>query len=85
MFSKLLGMPSHILSLSTYFDEIAETKGNDECRVWLNQIFDAKGELATFVASRRPGGGTGTYVRFLKGSFNFSFRYSFDEGPDAII
>lgn len=72
-------------SLSTYFDEIAERRGDDECRAWLNQLFEAKGELATFIASRRPGGGTGTYEGFLKGSFNFSFRYSFEEGPDAII
>lgn len=72
-------------SLSTYFDEIAETKGDVECRTWLNQLFDAKGELAIFVASRRPGGGIRTYRGFLKGSFNFSFHYSFEEGPDAII
>ncbi|KKK25202.1 hypothetical protein ARAM_001053 [Aspergillus rambellii] len=28
----------------------------------------------------RPGGGTGKYVGFLKGSFNMSFRFSFDDG-----
>lgn len=67
------------------FDEIAETNGDDECRAWLNRLFDAKGELATFIASRRPGGGAGTYIGFLKGSFNFSFRYSFEKCPDALI
>ncbi|KAK0111529.1 hypothetical protein ONS95_001883 [Cadophora gregata] len=72
-------------SLKTYFDEIAETNGDDECRAWLDRVFDSKAELATFVASRR-GGGAGKYVGFLKGSFNFSFRFTFsDEGPDAII
>jgi len=72
-------------SLKTYFDEIAETNGDDECRAWLDKVFDSKAELVTFVASRREGGGTGNYVGFLKGSFNFSFRISFSDGPDAII
>ncbi|OAR00278.1 hypothetical protein LLEC1_06100 [Akanthomyces lecanii] len=49
-------------------------------------IFDAKVELATFVATRRGGGRATEYVGFLKGSFNFSFRFKFsDGGPDAII
>jgi hypothetical protein len=73
-------------SLKTYFDEIAETNGDDECRAWLDKVFDSKAELANFVGSRREGGEAGKYVGFLKGSFNFSFRFSFsDEGPDAII
>ncbi|XRM38325.1 hypothetical protein ABZX51_001755 [Aspergillus tubingensis] len=72
--------------LKTYFDELEETNGDDECREWLNRLFDARAELATFVARRREGGGTGTYVEFLKGSFNFSFRYTFSDGrPDTII
>ncbi|KUL81894.1 hypothetical protein ZTR_09526 [Talaromyces verruculosus] len=73
-------------SLKTYFDEIEETNGDDEYKAWLNKIFDLKVELAEFVATRRPGEGDGKYVGFLKGSFNFSFRFSFDDGgPDAII
>jgi hypothetical protein len=73
-------------SLKTYFDEIEETNGDDECRAWLDRVFDSKAELATFVASRREGGATGKYIGFLKGSFNFSFRFSFSDGePDAII
>lgn len=78
-------MPPHIPSLSTYFDEIIETNGDDECRAWLSQLFDLREELAPFVASRRPGGGIGTFKGFLRGSFNLSFRYSFEEGPDTII
>ncbi|EGX95300.1 Protein kinase-like domain [Cordyceps militaris CM01] len=75
-----------ISSLKTYFDEIEETNGDDECRAWLSRIFDAKLELATFVAARRGGGRATEYVGFLKGSFNFSFRFKFsDGGPDAII
>ncbi|GLA67848.1 hypothetical protein AtubIFM55763_000097 [Aspergillus tubingensis] len=71
--------------LKTYFDELEEMNGDDECRKWLDSLFDALAELATFVATRR-GGGTGTYVEFLKGSFNFSFRYTFSDGrPDTII
>jgi hypothetical protein len=73
-------------SLKTYFDEIEETNGDDECKAWLDKVFDSKAELATFVASYREGGGIGSYIGFLKGSFNFSFRFSFsDGGPDTII
>lgn len=73
-------------SLKTYFDEIEETNGDDECRAWLNRVFDAKAELAVFVASHRQGGAVTEYVGFLKGSFNFSLRFRFsDGGPDAII
>lgn len=72
-------------SLKTYFDEIAETNGDDECRAWLNKVFDSKAELLNFVASRLKKGETGKYVGFLKGSFNFSFRFSFGNGQDAII
>lgn len=75
-----------ITSLKTFFDEIEETNGDDECRAWLDRVFDAKLELATFVAARRGGKVITEYVGFLKGSFNFSFRYRFsDGGPDAII
>ncbi|OAQ62567.1 protein kinase-like domain [Purpureocillium lilacinum] len=74
-----------ITSLKAFFDEIEETNGDDECRAWLDRVFDAKLELATFVAARR-GGKVTEYVGFLKGSFNFSFRYRFSDGaPDAII
>ncbi|KAI9745902.1 MAG: hypothetical protein M1818_000583 [Claussenomyces sp. TS43310] len=73
-------------SLKTSFNEIAKTKGDDECRDWLGGVFDAKAELAAFVASRQEGGGAGKYVGFLKGSFNFSFCISFGDGrSDAII
>ncbi|KAJ5544676.1 hypothetical protein N7535_006936 [Penicillium sp. DV-2018c] len=73
-------------SLKTYFDEVEETNGDDECKAWLNRAFDSRAELAVFVAGRREGGGTGKYVGFLKGSFNISFRFSFGDGrPDVII
>jgi hypothetical protein len=73
-------------SLKTYFDELEETNGDDEFRVWLSRAFDARAELPTFVADRREGRGTGRYIGFLKGSFNLSFRFSFDDGkPDVII
>ncbi|RSL38412.1 hypothetical protein CEP53_014892 [Fusarium sp. AF-6] len=73
------------ISLKTCFDEIEETNGDDECRAWLNRVFDAKVELATFVADRRGRGRATEYVGFLKGSFNFSLRFKFSDGPDAII
>ncbi|KAL2759267.1 hypothetical protein ACRALDRAFT_1060627 [Sodiomyces alcalophilus JCM 7366] len=79
-------MKEKISSLKTYFDEIEETNGDDECRAWLDKVFDAKLELATFVAARRGKGRATEYVGFLKGSFNFAFRFKFsDGGPDAII
>ncbi|RLL93520.1 hypothetical protein CFD26_102861 [Aspergillus turcosus] len=75
-----------ISSLKTYFDELEETNGDDECKSWLSKAFDSRAELAIFVAGRREGGGTGKYVGFLKGSFNISFRFSFGDGrPDVII
>ncbi|UNI15503.1 hypothetical protein JDV02_002031 [Purpureocillium takamizusanense] len=78
-----------ITSLKSFFDEIEETNGDDECRAWLSRVFDAKVELAAFVAARRRRRRAGTateYVGFLKGSFNFSLRFKFsDGGPDAII
>ena len=58
-----------ISSLKTYFDEIAETNGDDECRAGLDKLFDSKAELASFVASRR-GGGAGQFIGFLKGSIS---------------
>ncbi|GAB7357568.1 hypothetical protein MBLNU459_g0079t1 [Dothideomycetes sp. NU459] len=71
--------------LKTYFDELEETNGDDECKAWLSRVFDAKIELGIFVASHR-GGRVTEYVGFLKGSFNFSLRFKFsDSGPDAII
>ncbi|OAQ60737.1 phosphotransferase enzyme family domain-containing protein [Pochonia chlamydosporia 170] len=76
----------HVSSLETYFDEIEVTNGDNECRVWSEKLLDAIAELAAFVASRREGGPATEYVELLKGSFNMSFRFRFDdEGPDAII
>jgi hypothetical protein len=53
-------------SLKTYFDELEETNGDDECKAWLSRAFDSRAELAVFVAGRREGGGTGKYVGFLR-------------------
>lgn len=73
-------------SLTTYFDKIAEADGDDEYLAWGRRILGLKTEVATFVASRRKGGGVGTYVDFVKGSFNLSFQISFSNGgPDALI
>lgn len=59
-------------SLKTWFDEIEDTNGDDECKAWLSRAFDSRNELAIFVSGRREGGETGKYVGFLKGSFNFT-------------
>ncbi|KAF1962135.1 hypothetical protein CC80DRAFT_522070 [Byssothecium circinans] len=75
-----------IFSLKSYFDEIAVTDGDNECRAWLNRLFDSKAEVADCVAHLLEGRGSGTYVGFLKGSFNFSFRIRFSEGfSDALV
>ncbi|KAK2593631.1 hypothetical protein QQS21_008679 [Conoideocrella luteorostrata] len=73
-----------ISSLKSYFDEIDEANGDEECRAWLRQLYDAHAEISAFIAGRR-GGVVTNYIGFLKGSFNFSFRFRFDDGPDAII
>jgi hypothetical protein len=70
----------------TVFDEIAEINGDNEWKAWLNNVFDFKIEIATFVASRRKKGQANEIVGYMKGSFNFCIRVRFsDEGPDAII
>ncbi|KIW54626.1 hypothetical protein PV05_06975 [Exophiala xenobiotica] len=69
----------------TYFDEVAETDGDEECKAWLARILDSKQDLTDFVSRCRGGEETGTYVGFLKGSFNFSFHVSFSDGQDVII
>ncbi|CAG8136145.1 unnamed protein product [Penicillium salamii] len=72
--------------LRTVFDELEETNGDEEFKAWCRKLLDSKTELADFIARRQGRGGTGTYVGFLRGSFNISFRYSFDdEKPDVII
>ncbi|KAJ5101917.1 hypothetical protein NUU61_004139 [Penicillium alfredii] len=43
-------------SLKTYFDELEETNGDEECKAWLSRAFDLRAELAAFVARRREGG-----------------------------
>ncbi|KAJ5382868.1 hypothetical protein N7517_000779 [Penicillium concentricum] len=57
-------------SLKTYFDEIEETKGDDECKAWLGRVLDSRDELES---------------ENTLGFFNLSFRFSFSDGPDAII
>lgn len=73
-------------SLKTYINELEETNCDDECKAWLSNAFDSRAELVIFVGGRGEGAGTGKYVGFLKGSFNFGFRFSFGDGrPDVII
>ncbi|KFH44945.1 hypothetical protein ACRE_042850 [Hapsidospora chrysogenum ATCC 11550] len=73
-------------SLKTVLDEIEEANGDDEATAWLNRAFGVKEELGTFVATLRGRGEVTEHVGFLKGSFNFCFRYKFsDGGPDALI
>ncbi|KIW79542.1 hypothetical protein Z517_06154 [Fonsecaea pedrosoi CBS 271.37] len=74
-----------ISPFKTYFDEIAETDGDDKCRAWLRRILDSKQDLVDFAGRCLKRGGNGAYVGFLKGSFNFSFRVSFRDGQDVII
>ena len=69
----------------TYFDEVAETDGDEECRAWLARVFDSKRDLVDFVGRCLQGAGVGTYAGFLKGSFNFSCRINFSDGQDVII
>ena len=70
----------------TVFDELAETDGDNEFRMWLSKVIDAKKEIVAFVASRRPGKPAGELDGYLKGSFNLSLVVKFsDGGPRAVI
>jgi hypothetical protein len=70
----------------TVFDELAETDGDNEFREWLSKAIDAKQDIVSFVASKRPGNVTGEFDSYLKGSFNLSFVVKFsDGGPKAVI
>lgn len=73
-------------SLKAVFDELEERKGDAEWMAWSEKMLEARDELGDFVAERRGRGQHAEYKGFLKGSFNFSFHYSFeDDGPDAIV
>ncbi|KAH7346982.1 hypothetical protein BKA66DRAFT_576547 [Pyrenochaeta sp. MPI-SDFR-AT-0127] len=73
-------------SLKSYFDEIAEADGDNECKDWLSRLFDNKAEVTDCVAILLEWRGPGTYVGFVKGSFNFGFRVRFAKGfPDALV
>ncbi|KAL9117030.1 MAG: hypothetical protein Q9187_006439, partial [Circinaria calcarea] len=70
----------------TVFDEIAETDGDDECRAWLEKVFDSRDEIVTFVAARREEGGAGKFLHYLNGSFNLCICIEFSNGgPKSII
>jgi len=70
----------------TPYDELAEANADEECMRWLGDFLDAKEEIVSFVASRRPGQAKGEFDGYLKGSFNFCVSVKFnDGGPRAII
>ncbi|TQN64259.1 Altered inheritance of mitochondria protein 9 [Colletotrichum shisoi] len=74
------------LSLSTCFDTLQDTNGDDQARSWIRKALDAKIDLARFVADRRGKGRATEVVGYLKGAFNLGFRIRFeDDGPDAVI
>jgi hypothetical protein len=69
----------------TFFDEVAEKIGDDQWNEWKERILDAKEEIATFVASRRPGRGA-EVLDWFQGSFHFCLRITYNDGtPDALI
>ncbi|MCJ1341267.1 hypothetical protein MMC09_006563 [Bachmanniomyces sp. S44760] len=70
----------------TVYDGIAEANTDDECRVWLRKVIDAKDEIVAFVDRRLDGGGAGEFIGYLKGSFNLSLRIGFgDRRRSALI
>jgi aminoglycoside phosphotransferase (APT) family kinase protein len=70
----------------TAYDLIAEADADDERRLWVRKLINAKDEIVTFVDSRLDGRGAGEYLGFLKGSFNVSFRVGFGNGkPSPLI
>jgi hypothetical protein len=69
----------------TVHDSIAEADADDECRVWIRRLLNAKEEIVAFVDSRLGGPGTGEYLGFFKGSFNVSFRIGFGESRTSAL
>ncbi|CBX91293.1 hypothetical protein IAQ61_010653 [Plenodomus lingam] len=69
----------------TLFDEMAERLGDDQWDEWKTKVLDAKEEIASFVASRWPGGGA-EVLDWFQGSFNFCLQIMYDDGtPDVVI
>ena len=67
------------------FDELADQQRQDVSKQWIHRAFAAQKEILDLVAQRRPGGEPRGIVGWFAGSYNFCFRASFTEGPDAII
>jgi hypothetical protein len=69
----------------TLFDELAEKLGDDQWDEWKKKVFDAREEIAAFVASRRPGRGA-EVLDWFQGSFNFCLQVMYNDGtPDVMI
>lgn len=77
--------PEDVSSLGAIYDEIAEADADDGLPIWIRKMIDAKPDIVKFTASRCPGRGPGSYLGFVKGSFNLGFRIGFSEGPEVII
>ncbi|KAH6636446.1 hypothetical protein F5144DRAFT_488055 [Chaetomium tenue] len=69
----------------TAYDMIAEADSDDECRLWVRKLIDARDDVVAFVDSRLDGQGTGKYLGFFKGSFNLSFHIGFGEGKPSVL
>ncbi|KAK4044743.1 hypothetical protein C8A01DRAFT_42645 [Parachaetomium inaequale] len=69
----------------TAYDLIAEATADDECRLWVRRLINAKDEIVAFVDARLGGQGAGEYLGFLKGSFNISFHVGFGEGKQSVL
>lgn len=67
------------------FDELADKQRQDISKQWIHRAFAAQKEILELVAQRRRGGEAQGIVGWFAGSYNFCFRVSFTEGPDAII
>ena len=70
----------------TPYDEIVRQNADDELRLWVRKLLDAKEEVVAFVDARLGGNGAGEYLGFAKGSFNLSFHIGFGgQRPSALI
>ncbi|EAQ91085.1 hypothetical protein CHGG_03020 [Chaetomium globosum CBS 148.51] len=69
----------------TAYNMIAEADSDDECRLWVRKLINARDDVVAFVDSRLDGQGTGKYLGFFKGSFNFSFHIGFGEGKPSVL
>ena len=70
----------------TIYNSIAEEDADDECRLWIRKLLDARDEGVAFTDARLDGQGEGEYLGFFKNSFILSLHIGCEAlRPSALI